>query len=58
MLQDAESWIVHDRGADDLRLFAAATGRTAYLFDEATGRVQRDDGHDGRAARASSPRSW
>jgi hypothetical protein len=38
MLPDAESWIVHDRGADDLRLYAAATGRTAYVFDEATGR--------------------
>jgi hypothetical protein len=37
MLPDAESWIVHDRGADDLRLFAAANGRTAYVFDEATG---------------------
>ena len=38
MLQDAASWIVHDRGADDLRMSALATGRTAYLFDEATGR--------------------
>ncbi len=37
MLQDADSWIVHDRGADDLRLYAAANGRTAYVFDEATG---------------------
>jgi hypothetical protein len=38
MLPDAESWIVHDRGADDLRLYAAANGRTAYVFDEAAGR--------------------
>ena len=38
MLQGAESWIVHDRGADNLRLYAAAAGRTAYLFDEVTGR--------------------
>ena len=37
MLSEAESWIVHDRGADDLRLYAAAQGRTAYVFDEATG---------------------
>ncbi len=38
MLPDAESWIVHDRGPDDLRLYAAAAGRTAYVFNEATGR--------------------
>jgi len=37
MLQNAESWIVHDRGADDLRLYALARGRTAYVFDEKTG---------------------
>ena len=37
MLQDADSWIVHDRGADDLRLYALANGRTAYVFDELTG---------------------
>jgi hypothetical protein len=37
MLQDADSWIVHDRGADDLRLLGLANGRTAYVFDEATG---------------------
>jgi hypothetical protein len=37
MLLDAQSWIVHDRGPDDLRLYAAAAGRTAYVFDEATG---------------------
>ena len=30
----APSWIVHDRGADDLRLMAAAPGRTPYLYDE------------------------
>ncbi|HLA89440.1 MAG TPA: glycosyltransferase family 39 protein [Gemmatimonadaceae bacterium] len=33
----APSWIVHDRGADDGRLRAAAPARAAYLFDEATG---------------------
>lgn len=38
MLRDAESWIVHDRGPDDLRLYAAAGGRTAYVFDESSGR--------------------
>jgi hypothetical protein len=37
MLQNADSWIVHDRGADDLRLYALANGRTAYVFDEITG---------------------
>jgi hypothetical protein len=37
MLQDAESWIVHDRGVDNLRLYALANGRTAYVFVEATG---------------------
>jgi hypothetical protein len=37
MLADADSWIVHDRGPDDLRLYALANGRTAYVFDEATG---------------------
>jgi len=37
MLQDADSWIVHDRGADDLRLYGLANGRTAYVFDEAAG---------------------
>jgi 4-amino-4-deoxy-L-arabinose transferase-like glycosyltransferase len=37
MLPDAESWIVHDRGADDLRLYEASHGRAAYVFDEATG---------------------
>ncbi|MFI5246402.1 MAG: ArnT family glycosyltransferase, partial [Gemmatimonadales bacterium] len=37
MLPGAASWIVHDRGVDDLRLYAAANGRTAYVFDEATG---------------------
>lgn len=37
MLQDADSWIVHDRGADDLRLYGLAGGRTAYVFDESTG---------------------
>jgi hypothetical protein len=37
MLPGAESWIVHDRGPDDLRLYALMNGRTAYVFDEATG---------------------
>ncbi len=37
MLSDADSWIVHDRGPDDLRLYALAHGRTAYVFDELTG---------------------
>jgi hypothetical protein len=37
MIQAADSWIVHDRGADDLRLYGLANGRTAYVFDEATG---------------------
>jgi len=38
MLPGAASWIVHDRGPDDLRLLSAANGRTPYVFDEATGR--------------------
>ncbi len=37
MIFDADSWIVHDRGADDLRLYALANGRTAYVFDETSG---------------------
>ena len=37
MIFSADSWIVHDRGADDLRLYALANGRTAYVFDEASG---------------------
>ena len=35
-LEQAASWIVHDRGADNARLIAAAPKRTAYLYDEAT----------------------
>jgi dolichyl-phosphate-mannose-protein mannosyltransferase len=31
---DARVWIVHDRGADNARLVAAARERRAYLFDE------------------------
>jgi hypothetical protein len=37
VLDAAPSWIVHDRGADNARLLAAAPGRAAYLFDEASG---------------------
>ena len=33
-LEHAASWIVHDRGADDVRLMNLAPGRTAYLYDE------------------------
>ena len=36
VLDGAASWIVHDRGPENARLMAAAPGRTAYLFDEAT----------------------
>jgi dolichyl-phosphate-mannose-protein mannosyltransferase len=32
----ARVWIVHDRGADNTRLVAAAKNRRAYLFDEAS----------------------
>jgi hypothetical protein len=34
--RDAQLWIVHDRGAADARLLAAAPDRTPYRFDEAT----------------------
>jgi hypothetical protein len=40
-LEHAESWIVHDRGADDLRLMDAAPGRTPYLYDEAKNEFYR-----------------
>jgi len=33
-LARAPSWIVHDRGAGNVRLMDLAPGRTAYLFDE------------------------
>lgn len=33
----AQSWLVHDRGADNARLMALVPGRTAYLYDEASG---------------------
>ena len=33
-LEHAPSWIVHDRGADNVRLMDAAKGRTSYLYDE------------------------
>jgi hypothetical protein len=32
-------WFVHDRGEANRTLLAAAPGRTAYLYDEARGRV-------------------
>lgn len=35
-LATAPSWIVHDRGADDLRLMRAAPDRKPWLYDEAT----------------------
>lgn len=38
VLDNARSWIVHDRGADDIRLIGMAKGRTPYLYDEASGR--------------------
>lgn len=34
--RDAQVWIVHERGAADARLLAAAPDRTPYRFDEAT----------------------
>lgn len=37
VLDRATSWIVHDRGAEDLQLMAAAPDRTPYVFDEASG---------------------
>ena len=33
-LSAARTWIVHDRGAEDARLLAAAPGRLAYLYRE------------------------
>lgn len=33
-LQHAQSWIVHDRGPENLRLMDVAGGRTSYLYDE------------------------
>ena len=33
-LQRAQSWIVHDRGAENLRLMDVAGKRTSYLYDE------------------------
>lgn len=35
-LARAESWIVHDRGAENAKLMAAAPGRAAFLYDEAS----------------------
>jgi hypothetical protein len=37
-LERADSWIVHERGDDDGRLMALAPARTAYRFDETSGR--------------------
>lgn len=36
-LARAPSWIVHDRGADDVRLISLAPDRKPYLYDEASG---------------------
>jgi len=35
-LANAHTWIVYDRGADDVRLANAARDRVPYLYDEAT----------------------
>ncbi|MBM4193120.1 MAG: glycosyltransferase family 39 protein [Gemmatimonadetes bacterium] len=35
MLDNAATWIVHDRGEDNVQLVAAAGGRTPFLYDEA-----------------------
>jgi hypothetical protein len=40
-LATAESWIVNDRGIDDLRLLRAAPNRVPYLFDVKTFTMQR-----------------
>jgi hypothetical protein len=36
-LATARTWIAYDRGDENHRLMALAPGRTAYLYDEATG---------------------
>lgn len=38
VLAEAETWIVHSRGDEDHRLMALAPARTAYRYDESTGR--------------------
>jgi hypothetical protein len=40
-LVTARTWIVHDRGADNLRLIQAAQARTPYLYDEVTNTFTR-----------------
>jgi hypothetical protein len=40
-LADAPGWIVYDRGTDDARLTRLAPDRAPYLFDEASGTIQR-----------------
>ena len=39
-LASAQSWIVNDRGGDDIRLLNAAPDRTPYLFDAQTWTMQ------------------
>jgi hypothetical protein len=40
----ARVWIVHDRGADNMRLLAAAPDREPYVFDEASWSLRRLSG--------------
>jgi hypothetical protein len=40
-LAKAKSWIVHDRGAENAKLVAAAPNRVPYLYDEATNSFTR-----------------
>jgi len=35
-MSTAQTWIVNDRGADDVRLLREAPDRTPYLFDART----------------------
>jgi hypothetical protein len=39
-LHEARSWVVYDRGADNVRLLAMAPDRQAYLLDVATFRLE------------------
>jgi hypothetical protein len=36
VLTSAPTWVVHDRGADNVRLMASAPERTPYVYDEAS----------------------